>query len=136
MTEVEDDNSDKQILNIILLSTLGWTPNNGLIPAGEGRRRFSPKFFFFLFVTLLDFADALFDVILSVQTMMFGSEEEEGARIGLGLLLFFTTVFGRILPGLYGWFVMNNIPRAHEVFFFFAVMEMGVCFSWRTELPF
>ena len=48
-------------------------------------------------------ADApIFDLILSVKTLMYGSG---GGGIGMGLLLFVMTIFGRIVSGLYGWAV-------------------------------
>ena len=79
----------------------------------------------FLLLFLVDLTDAIFDLILSVQTIMLGSE---GAGTGLGLLLFITTVLGRIVSGLYGWHVAKHPPDEYEAFFTFAMMEMGVFF--------
>ena len=47
----------------------------------------------------MDFADAVVDLILSVQTMMIGAE---GAGVGLGVVILIATIFGRVLSTLYG----------------------------------
>jgi hypothetical protein len=53
------------------------------------RRNMSLSFFFFLF--LVDLANTFFGLILSVITMLYGSEDE-GTGIGLGVLLFTTII--------------------------------------------
>ena len=91
----------------------------------ERNRRFSVGFLLFFILFLVDLADAVFDLILSVQTIMLGSE---GAGTGLGLLLFIATVLGRILSGLYGWDVAKGTLRKDRIFANCALMEMAVIF--------
>ena len=117
------NDSDQDIRNIILLAAFGWTPD--LLKYMRGIESCPFKFAFFFIFFFVDLADAIFDLILSVQTIMLGSE---GAGTGLGLLLFITTVLGRIVSGLYGWHVAKHPPDEYEAFFTFAMMEMGVFF--------
>ena len=114
---------EEGVRNVFLLALFGWTPD--LLKYMRGTSRFTFGFFLFFFFFLVDFADAIFDLILSVQTMILGSE---GAGAGLGLLLFITTVWGRILSGLYGWAVAKHPPCEDQAFFAFAMMEMGIFF--------
>ena len=84
----------------------------------------SSSSFSFFFV---DFADAVFDLILSTRTMMFGNEGD-GAGFGLGLLLFIATILGRVVSAIYGWRVSRYPPDEEVAFVRFAFMEMVVFF--------
>jgi len=114
---------DQGMRNIILLAAFGWTPD--LSKYMRGRETSPFQFIFFCILFLVDLADAIFDLILSVQTMSLGSE---GAGTGMGLLLFITTALGRILSALYGRYVAKNPPPEDAAFAYFAWMEMGVFF--------
>ena len=119
----DSNDSDIRMMNVFLLAAFGWTPD--LLKYMRGTSRSTFGFFLFFILFFVDLADAVFDLILSVQTIMLGSE---GAGTGLGLLLFITTVLGRIVSGLYGWHVAKHPPDEYEAFFTFAMMEMGVFF--------
>ena len=59
------------------------------------------KFFFLVFLFLVDLASAVFDLILSAHVMIFGIEREEGAGVGLGALLFIATILGLVVLATY-----------------------------------
>lgn len=121
-TSVSPNDNERGILKINMLSTLGWTPN--LWKHFHEGNFLSAAMFFFLFI--LDLADAVFDLILSIRTMMHGSAE--GAGIRLGILLFIMTIIGRIVSGIYGWTVANYYIDDDDAFLRFAFMEMTVFF--------
>ena len=102
---------DQGMRNIILLAAFGWTPD--LSKYMRGRETSPFQFIFFCILFLVDLADAIFDLILSVQTIMLGSE---GAGTFLGLLLFITTVLSRSLSDLYGWNAAKHPSREGETF--------------------
>ena len=114
---------DQGMRNIILLAAFGWTPD--LSKYMRGRETSPFQFIFFCILFLVDLADAIFDLILSVQTIMLGSE---GAGTGMGFFLFITAVLGRIVFALYGRNVVKKPPDEDVAFRVFAFMEMGVFF--------
>jgi len=116
--------NDPGMRNIFILAFFGWTPH--LLKYRRGTERLSFQFFFYGILCLVDLADAIFDLILSVQTIVLGSEGA-GTRL-LGLLLFITTVLGRIVSGLYGCHVTKHPPPEDLAFFTLTWMEMGVWF--------
>ena len=122
---IYDEDSERNMLNVVLLSTLGWTPS--LWQQTKGTKLPSPKFIFFFFLFIADLADAIFDLLLAFKTMMFGIEEE-GAGVSLGILLFVTTILGRLISGLYGLAVSKDPPDEDGAFAAFAMMEMAVFF--------
>ena len=109
-------------LNMFLLAALGWTPS--LWKHVQDRNWFKAAGFFFL--SIVDLADAVIDVVLAVQEVYYGSEGSEGEG-GLGILLFVMTILGRILSGYYGVYVEEKNPD-DDNFITFAMMEMGVFF--------
>ena len=119
----DSNDSDQVMRNIILLAAFGWTPD--LLKYTRGTDCYTFGFFFFFILFLVHLADAIFDLILSIQTILLGSE---GAGTGLGLLLFIATVLGRILSGLYGWDVAKGTLRKDRIFANCALMEMAVIF--------
>ena len=123
VTAVELSEPEATLLDVAL-STIGWTSH--LWPNIREKRCFLAAFYFCFFI--LDLADAVFDLILSIKTIIHGSDEEEGAGLGLGTLLFVTTILGRIISGLYGYKVAEEPPPEDEAFFYFALMEMAVFF--------
>ena len=110
--------------NVFLLAVLGWTPL--LWNYVKDSNPLMASVYFFLFV--VDFADAVFDVVLGVQVIYSGSE----GKGGLGILLLVMTILGRILSGVYGLAMAKNPSQVS--FGSYAMMEMGV-FFWRTEPP-
>merc|ERR1719223_1585969 len=119
----DSNDSDIRMMNVFLLAAFGWTPD--LLKYMRGTSRSTFGFFLFFILFFVDLADAVFDLILSVQTIMLGSE---GAGTRLGLLLLITTVLGRIVSGLYGRRVEKNPPPEDKAFFAFAWMETAVFF--------
>merc|ERR1719223_2469077 len=119
----DSNDSDIRMMNVFLLAAFGWTPD--LLKYMRGTSRSTFGFFLFFILFFVDLADAVFDLILSVQTIMLGSE---GAGTRLGLLLLITTVLGRIVSGLYGRRVEKYPPPEDEAFFAFAWMETAVFF--------
>lgn len=113
-----------------IASFFGWTPI--LWKQIREKKCFYVTFFFLLFV--VDLADAIFDLVLSIQTMMRikdGDEEEveqEGARIDFGILLLVATILGRFISGLYGRNVLRNSPSEEENLVTFCMMEVTVFF--------
>jgi len=121
-TDIESDNDDygykkTSVVNMTLLSTLGWTPN--LLTQIRNAQWVKVIFFFFLF--LLDLGDAVFDIILSIKKMLDG-------EIGFGIFLFIVTILGRIVSGLYGYSEGKGHAPAEAAFVRFAIMEVAVFF--------
>merc|ERR1719223_823114 len=120
----DSNDSDIRMMNVFLLAAFGWTPD--LLKYMRGTSRSTFGFFLFFILFFVDLADAIFDLILSVQTIVLGSE---GAGTGLGFLLFITTApSGRIISGTYGWRVAKDPPPEDWAFVYFATMEMVVFF--------
>mmetsp|Transcript_64481 Transcript_64481/g.77425 ORF Transcript_64481/g.77425 Transcript_64481/m.77425 type:complete len:311 (+) Transcript_64481:156-1088(+) len=99
----EANNAGESVVKIVLLAIFGWNPS--LWKQSNDNKCLKASFFSFLF--LADLADAVFDLILSIQTMIYGLE---GEGIGFGKLLLFATILGRIVSGIYGWI----ISEVHE----------------------
>ena len=110
------------VVKIVSLATIGYSPE--LLKYTKDAQRLTPKFFYLFFIFLVGFADAVFDLILSVQTMVLGTE---GAGIGLGILLAIATILGRVVSALYAWWwVSKDPPTKEEAFIYFAWMEVAV----------
>jgi len=102
----------KRIRDAILLSILGWTPilwkhvkESHWLVAG-----------FFVLLSLLDLADAIFDIILAWQLVYLGCD---GAGLW-GMFLMFATIGGRLVSGFYG------LHYSKEVFVEYSFMELTV----------
>jgi len=117
----QDNYSGKDLRNIFLEATLGWTP----ILLKHVKERNGCKAALFLFLFVVDLADAVFDVVLGVQDIYAGSDGSGN----LGILLLVMTILGRILSGVYGLAMAKN-PTSNEdlAFLGFAFMELGVFF--------
>ena len=129
--EQENERLDKEItglrnndsvLKTTALAAIGYTPE--LLKFTNGERHLSPKFFALFFLFLVDLTDAVFDLILSVRTMIVGTG---GAGFGLGLLLAIATILGRVVSAIYGWNV-SKYPNEEAAFLRFAFMEFVVFF--------
>ena len=87
----------KSVTVIILESSLGWTPtlwSKIHLTKDTDSDCFDwsiASLFFIAF--LVDFVDAVFDLILAVRTTYFGTSGDRG----LGILLLFMTILGRVV---------------------------------------
>ncbi len=113
--------SGESLPDIMLLSTLGWTPT--LWRQVKERKCLSASALFVLF--LIDLADAIFDFILGTRTITLG---EDGVGIGFGIFLIVATILGRIISGLYGRMEAIDPTPPEYTFSAFAWMEMAVFF--------
>ena len=85
---------------LFLSSSLGWTPDlYNKIKNGEWSLAI-----LYCFAFIVDLADAVFDLILSFQTLYRG---DDGGK-GLGILLGVMTILGRFITGLYGGYAKRN----------------------------
>ena len=107
------------ILLSSLLSSVGWTPD--LWKNLEQGKNHWVAVLFFLF--LVDVVDAVFDLILAITAIMYGSSNETS----FGIVLLIMTILGRVISGLYGWSITVNPPSEVYTFFTFAWMEVTVC---------
>ena len=103
--EDDDDKEPSQCLKF-LESTTGWTPHLydkiHRVRCGESSCSEWLQAMFYTFAFVVDLADAIIDLCLSIQTIYYGNDDPEGGGIGLGILLGVMTLAGRFITGLYG----------------------------------
>jgi len=114
---------NSNILSVILLSILGWTPAHWRHV--NDKKWLYAAFHFILF--LLDFVDAIFDFILGARIIRLG---KEGAGMGFGIFLIVATILGRLISGLYGRQQKGSFKDLGDDYysFSFALMELTVFF--------
>ena len=123
MVNLQDQNSPQQTslartIYSITEAVLGWNPQ--ILEFLKEKKWYSACFY--LLVFLIDFLDAVFDLILSVRTIVFDTD----GKGSFGYFLFAMTVWARIIGAM--WVLVIG-READEVYKFsaFLMMESSIC---------